>query len=148
LHSLDKKSLRDFLPVTEALCLLSNLVKLSKSLVEPSPTKLPFYHGDSSGNPQYRFLCRSCESTVEVPFTDLLHSTWGWKENFSEHEVLEIQKHFSIGPSNRTPEGGWPCVTLVSCKNCNSKYLSYIGFDEYSNSVYRLTEQGLSIVET
>ena len=135
-------------PLGKALCLLDSLVKLSKSFIKPSATKLPFYHGDSSGDSHYRFQCRSCSSTIEIPFTELLHNTWSWEEKFLENEVLEIKKHFSIGPSNRTPEGGWPCLTLKCCNQCNSEYLSYIGFDEYRNSVYRLTEQGLSIVET
>ena len=123
-------------------------MKLSKSFIQPSATKLPFYHGDSSGNSSYRFQCRSCESNVEISFSNLLHNTWGWNEIFSKDEVFEIKKHFDIDPSNRTPEGGWPCISLASCKNCNLKYILYIGFDEYSNSVYRLTEQGLSIVKT
>ena len=121
-------------------------MKLTKLYIKPSYSRKPFYDGDSSKG--YEFTCPLCQTVNEIPFRKLLSSAWGWKESYSEFEVKQIKSHFGIGVVGKPHDGGWPSFNLVTCSGCTNSFISYIGFYEYRNSVYRLTEQGLASVKT
>jgi hypothetical protein len=121
-------------------------MKLSERHIKPSHFRKPFFDGDATE--PYRFNCPACGTQIEIQFSRLLQSAWGWEEHFSKQQIEEIKSHFDIGASGKSPDGGWPAINQIECSGCNRVYLSYIGFYEYRNSVYQLTEQGLSSIET
>ena len=121
-------------------------MNISTAHIKPSYTRKPY--NDGVTGEKYSFKCPSCLVSNEIEFGNLLQSAWNWKDTFSKLEIIEIEKLFDIGGSGRSHDGGWPAINIVTCKECNEQYLSYVGVNEYSNSAYRLTEQGLVNVKT
>ncbi|WOH36804.1 hypothetical protein RI844_15715 [Thalassotalea fonticola] len=121
-------------------------MEVIKLYTQPKHDRKPFYDG-GKGAP-YKFKCPVCKAKNIIPFESLLHATWNWKEDFSKEELLNIQNLFGFGPTGNSHEGGWTCINFVSCKGCSEQLISYVGFNEYYNSLYRLTEQGLAHIRT
>ena len=45
---------------------------------------------------------------------------------------------------NKTPDGGWIAIDKCYCENCQTQYLIYASVNEYYNSLYKITLQGIT----
>ena len=122
-------------------------MNLISTIIKPSPFRKPFFDGDDTMGLKYEVMCTGCGGTESVGFKSMLDGAWGWENCYSKEKILQIKEIFDIGPSNKSPDGGWPSIIGLECKECDKKYLVYVGFNEYMNSVYRITEQGLVEIE-
>jgi hypothetical protein len=121
-------------------------MEISELAVTPDPNRKPFYDGDKGAS--YKFKSPICRAKNTIAFEVMLHAAWNWKENLDTEARKEIDTKFGLSPTGKSHEGGWTCINFIECKSCASKLVSYIGFNEYYNTVYRLTEQGLAQVKT
>jgi len=120
-------------------------MEIFESHIEPSFSRAPFSEG---GGTDYCLKCPNCENSLKIEFNELLNGAWNLREKFTEEEIGKIIAYFRIGIVSKSHDGGWPSFNIVNCKKCSSQYISYIGLNEYCNSAYRITEQGLASVKT
>ncbi|MGK3945700.1 hypothetical protein ABK046_46070, partial [Streptomyces caeruleatus] len=69
-----------------------------------------------------------------------------WEEEIDAMVLEQVKQHFELNAVGKTPDGGWPSIINTRCPNCETNYFVYAGVDEYYNSLFKVTLQG--IVET
>ncbi len=112
-------------------------------LIQPSYNRDPWFAGAETVDQVYRWCCASCQSDVEVPLNGILREVWSWQTTIGDELAKAAHAHFGLNIVGRSHDGGWPSIMLVQCASCDASYLLYAGVDETSNSVYRVTIQGL-----
>jgi hypothetical protein len=92
----------------------------------------------------FKFTCINCQKKVELKYKSIIGKEFGWHEEFNEKTYEEIKQFYNMNAVNKTPDGGWTAVSKCQCNNCKTEYLIYAGVDEYSNSLYKITLQGIT----
>lgn len=117
------------------------------NLLEPSYSRVAQFDSTASGTTTYLFECVDCNEEIVIPLASLIGKEWSWRDRFDAKTSDKIQQHFSMNQVGKTPDGSWQAVDTISCPTCDSDYLVYFGVDEYANSAYRITIQGISQFE-
>ena len=125
---------------------MSNFVNLQPTALTPSLTRAPYFDGWDTSHGNFESKCTKCGGLLLVTFDELLQGAWGWRKRFTPEEVSAIELFFHLGIMGKGLSCGRPSINLLKCDRCETKYVFYADFDEYSNSVYRIVAQGLAVV--
>lgn len=55
-----------------------------------------------------------------------------------------IRAHFDFNLVGKSHDGGWPRLEITSCPACATQYLVYLGVQAPSNSLVRVTVEGIT----
>jgi hypothetical protein len=105
---------------------------------------VPYFDGMDTENAIYQFTCAMCNAGLAIPFSLVHRGAWGWREHFAEADVRTIEGFFSIERGRHVPPTPWPSVSSIECSSCRAKHIFYATYDEYKNSVFRITARGLA----
>ena len=86
----------------------------------------------------------NCPTKIEVKYKTIIGKEFSWHEEFDEKTYDEIKQFYDMNAFSKTPDGGWTAIDRCHCKNCQSQYLIYAGIEEYYNSLYKITLQGIT----
>lgn len=120
-------------------------MEILKNFIEPSYSRKPFHHSYELAD--YIYSCPQCSNQNTISFSTILKSAYSWFNTYTPEEVKNIEQHFGIGLVGKSHDGGMPSISSTNCEKCQSNFISYLGLMETSNSVYRITEQGLSSIK-
>jgi hypothetical protein len=123
---------------------VNNLMKFGSDIVTPSYTRTPTFNSLNGSGETYEFECSCCKSGVVIKLEHILGSEFKWRDVFDRETQKQIEKHFELNIVGKSPDGGWPGVRVYRCNDCLAEYLIYVGVSEVSNSVYRVTIQGIT----
>jgi hypothetical protein len=115
--------------------------------VEPDYNRPEFYTGDIEAH--YEFNCPRCLEVQQLDFMTLFNNAHHWRSNFSDKQVSIIENCFNISLipiAEMTPS-----ITHINCDGCSEDFLLYIGIthlglDECYHSVFKLSEQGITLI--
>jgi hypothetical protein len=121
---------------------------IEKVFIEPDFNRAEFHNGEIDAA-CYEFVCPRCMDKQELDFMTLFHNAHNWRSRFTRKDVLAIEECFNIGPipmADMTPS-----INQVHCNGCDEDFLVYIGIthlglDDCYHSVFKLTEQGVSLI--
>ncbi len=117
---------------------------MNEEIIKPTYIKKPDFVTGQDSSKSYNFDCLSCGEKLQLNCKIQIENSWTGKgQNLSEKEYLELKKHYNIGLSNKSKEGGFPVFDKISCKKCQTEYYTYVGVDEPRNSVYHIQVQGI-----
>lgn len=119
-------------------------MKFGKAILSPSHFRKPDFNSIDSLEQSFEFRCVNCSSNIERKFTSIFGKEFGWHDDFDEETQSEIERYFEMNVVGKTPDGGWTAVDQCQCNKCPTQYLIYSGVNEYSNSAYQITLQGIS----
>ncbi len=92
----------------------------------------------------FKFNCVNCQTVVEIKYETLIGKEFSWHDEFDGKTYNEIKRFYDMNAVGKTPDGGWTAIDKCQCSNCQIKYLIYAGVDEYYNSLYKITLQGIT----
>ncbi|WP_400073378.1 hypothetical protein [Zobellia russellii] len=118
---------------------------MKEEILKPTYIKNPdFVTGKKDKIEFYDFDCLSCENKLKLNYKVQIENSWtGKTENISEQEYEGLKKHYNIGLSQKSKDGGFPVFDKIVCSKCLSEYYTYVGVDEFSNSAYFVQVQGI-----
>lgn len=116
---------------------------LGKILIKPSFSKLGTYHGPEPEDSEGKFGCSQCGADVVFNLAPFAAQGWGVDKSLPQELERELSRIFDVPIVGRSHDGGFPSYRLVACPSCGSKYVVYSGVDETSNSVWKITVQGI-----
>lgn len=119
-------------------------MKFGIDIVTPSYTRTPTYDSTNGLGSLYEFDCISCKSRIAIDFKKIIRGEHRWLEDFDEATQKQISNHFDMNAVGKSPDGGWPVLKVCRCENCISEYLIFAGIQEVSNSIYKITMQGIT----
>lgn len=122
-------------------------VRLIATALLPSAVRQAYFDGWQTAEAIYEFDCARCGASVQIPFIDVLHGAWGWKERLDPLDAQDVTSHFALTGSCLALDGGWPSVCFPVCAACGTRFAFYADFQEYHHSVYRIVAQALSVCE-
>jgi len=116
-----------------------------KEILKPSYIKNPnFVTGKKDKMEFYAFECLSCENQLKLNYKIQIEASWtGKTENIDEQEYAGLKKHYNIGLSHKSKDGGFPVFDKIVCSKCLTEYYTYVGVDEFRNSAYSVQVQGI-----
>ena len=118
-------------------------MKLHNPIVVPDKDRKPFFDGDNLKSGEYQFLCSSCNKKTRINCFSIY--TGAWSKHFSSEACADIESFFGISlKHNYSMSGGWPSLTMHYCIYCGYPHIVLADFDEYRNSVYAITIQGIA----
>jgi hypothetical protein len=119
-------------------------MQLRSTSLKPDGGREPYFDGVDTENANYRFTCAVCKAKMAIPFSLVHHGAWGWRNEFSEADVREIDGFFDLKPGRQVPPTPWSSISSLECSSCKTKHIFFATYDEYRNSVFRLVAQGLA----
>lgn len=118
-------------------------MNFGQTILEPSYTRMPDFDSIDSNHASFEFDCKNCKSSIVRPYRELIANT-NWCDDFDKTTIDEISQFYEMNLVGKAPDGGWTAVEKYQCNNCGTRYLIYAGVNEYANSVYRVTLQGIT----
>jgi len=118
--------------------------QFGKSAISPSYTRKARFKSGAPSNDNYIFDCLHCENPISVRYQLLIRAAGQWETTIGEEFATAAKDFYKIGVVGKSQDGGWPSMLQVSCDSCEARYLIYAGIDEYYNSLYRVTIQGIT----
>lgn len=115
-----------------------------KSILSPSYSRKPDLNFLDSLQKSFKFDCVNCPIKVEIKFETIVDKEFSWHDEFDEKTNAEIKRFYNMNVVNKTPDGGWSAIDRCQCNNCQTKYLIYAGVNEFANSCYKITLQGIT----
>ncbi len=119
-------------------------MKFGKSILSPSYIRQPELNFVDSLEKIYQFECVNCPAKVELEVETIIGKEFSWHEEFDKKLYQEIKRFYDMNAVGKTPDGGWTAIDKCQCSNCRTQYLIYAGVDEYCNSCYKVTLQGIT----
>lgn len=119
-------------------------MKFATRLIQPSYSRIPVYDSIPDANDVFQFVCEKCGETISKLYSDFIGKAWTWRDEYTAADQKAISEHFQMNVVGKTPDGSAQSIASISCTNCGAKYLIYAGINEYANSAYKVTLQGLS----
>jgi transposase-like protein len=119
-------------------------MKFGKSILSPSYSRGPNYDSLNSINENFEFICMNCQSKIQVEYNEIIGNEWNWEDNFDKKTNDEIKRFFDINAVNKSPDNGRTAISRFKCSDCQAQYLVYAGVNEYYNSLYKVTLQGIA----
>ncbi len=117
-------------------------MKFGLSIVTPSHGRLPDFDSAETRE-SFTFDCIKCVSDITLNFDNLISKYLRWEEEIDTIALEQVKRYFEFNVVGKTPDGGWPSVVDNRCPNCETNYLVYAGVDEYYNSLFKVTLQGI-----
>lgn len=120
---------------------------IEKVFIEPDRNRSEFHMGDVDAC--YEFNCPRCMEKQELEFMTLFNNAHHWRSLFSHEQVSTIEECFNI---SMVPIADMiPSINHINCEGCSEDFLVYIGIthmglDECYHSVFKLTEQGVTLI--
>ena len=124
-------------------------MNLAEEIKKPSYQSEPdFVTGQTDRIKSYGFECSDCGNQMKIDFQRQIEYNWtGNTDLISDNERTELKKHYRIGFSEKSHDGGFPVFDKVDCKKCGQKYVTYCGVREFSNSAYSIHVQGIGKIK-
>ena len=85
--------------------------------MSPSYSRHSGYDSLADENNGYKFECSQCEQKVFFPFAMLIGKEWSWENSYEKNVVVQIRDHFKMNIVGKTPDGGWPVISELTCQN-------------------------------
>ena len=118
-------------------------MKIQNPILLSKKSRAPFFDGDDLKSGAYKFKCSKCKNPMIINCFSIY--TGAWSQIFSNEILSEIESFFGVDRAkNKSLESGWPSFSIHYCKKCGIPYVVVADFDEYRNSVYRITMQGIA----
>ena len=122
-------------------------MEFGRCFLSPSYQRNPdFKTGDPTSS--FKFKCSRCNNNVEVGFDSLIGQGYSWQNHFDAEQINKIKALFDMNIVGKSPDGGSPAITEISCSTCSAKYLVYAGVTEIYNSLFSVTLQGITEILT
>jgi uncharacterized protein CbrC (UPF0167 family) len=115
-----------------------------KAALSPSYTRKAHFKSGASLNDKYIFDCLNCGKPISVSYQLLIRAAGQWETTIGAEFAKAAKDFYKIGVMGKSQDGGSPSMLQVSCDSCGARYLVYAGIDEYYNSLYRVTIQGIT----
>ena len=116
---------------------------LGKILITPSFSRPGTYHGPAPEESEGKFGCSRCGADIAFSLAPFAAQGWGVDKALPQDLEKALSEIFDVPTVGKSHDGGWPSYRLVVCSNCGSKYIVYSGVDETSNSIWKITVQGV-----
>jgi hypothetical protein len=124
-------------------------MKFGKSILLPSYSRKSDFNSLNSTEKSFKFGCVNCQSKIQIKYDSIIENKWNWEDKFDDKTNSEIKQFYDINAVNKSPADGWTAIGKFQCGNCQTEYLIYAGVDEYYNSLYKVTLQGITeIIES
>jgi hypothetical protein len=118
-------------------------MKIIKKIIEPSYDRKPFYRTGECEK-DFSFACDECGKSVLIDSKRLINNNWNGKtKSLTKRDFEFLKAYYKIGLVNKSADGGFPVFDKLTCSKCDSKYISYCGIIEFSNSAFMVTLNGL-----
>lgn len=118
-------------------------MEIIKKIIEPDNVRTPYYQTVDC-EIDYAFSCDECGKSIALDSDKQIKNCWNGKsDSITDRDFEFLKAIFQIGLSNKLTDGGLPVFDKLTCLRCDSKYISYCGVLEYSNSAYLITLNGL-----
>ena len=114
------------------------------SILSPSYVRKPHFKSDEPQAQSFEFSCVNCDQPVPVDYKLLIKEVYGYKESLGEDFAARAAEFYRIGVVGKSQDGGWPSMIKIECARCQTVYLIYAGIDEFYNSLYSVTIQGIT----
>lgn len=124
----------------------SVVIAFGQQLIEPSYWREPWFSGWDTSARSYVWPCAACGAETAIGLNVVVGKGLSWKSTLGADLASAATSHFRLNLVGKSHDGGWPSISLVQCGSCGARYLLYAGVAETSNSVYRVTIQGLSLL--
>lgn len=123
-------------------------MEIIKKIIEPGFDRKPFYRtGDYEGH--YSFSCDECGKSIILNSDRQINNNWiGKTDSLSDRDFDFLKGYYNIGLNNKSVDGGFPVFDKLTCQKCDTKYISYCGVREFSNSAFAITLNGLFKAES
>ena len=120
-------------------------MEIIDEIKEPTSTNDPDFTMSREQNPtSYKFDCGTCNNQVEIDFQRQISNSWtGKSEGIDEGDFKSLKRFYNIGSTQKSHEGGQPVFDKIDCSTCGTKYMTYCGVREFSNSAYYVQVQGI-----
>ena len=123
-------------------------MEIIKEILKPGDESKPFYQTNDSEN-DYSFSCDECGELINLDSNRQIENNWKGKSDLlTDHDFNFLKAYYRIGLSKKSTDGGFPVFDKLTCSKCISKYISYCGVQEFSNSAYKITINGLFKTES
>ncbi len=119
-------------------------MKFGKSVLSPNYFRQPDFDSLESVEKTFEFECLNCRNTIVIEYQSLIGNGFSWDDEYDEKTSIEVKRFYDMNAVNKTPDGGQPIVSKCFCENCQTQYLIYVGVNEYYNSLYKITLQGIT----
>jgi len=97
-----------------------------------------------SGKKAFSFICVNCQKEIGIDYESIIGKEFSWSDDFDEKTNEEIKQFYDMNEGGKTPDGGWTAIDKCLCGRCQTQYLIYAGVDEYLNSTFKVTLQGIT----
>ncbi len=119
-------------------------MRFGKAVLLQSYSRRPDFDSLDSLEKSFNFGCVNCLTKIEVKYKTIIGKEFSWHEEFDAKTYEEIKRLYDMNAVGKTPDGGWTAIDKCQCNNCQTQYLIYAGEDEYYNSLYKITLQGIT----
>jgi hypothetical protein len=124
-------------------------MKILSILLEPRPIINDAFFHTLLKEDDYRFNCDDCGEKIKITAQEQIRVSWiGKTAAISEQDFKFLKKHYNIGNNNKSQDGGLPVFDMMICPRCKSKFISYCGVKETSNSAYSVSIFGIFKTES
>jgi hypothetical protein len=120
-------------------------MEIVDEIKKPTSTSDPDFTMSRGQNPtSYEFDCGTCNNHLEINFQRQINNSWtGKSEEIDEEDFKSLRTFYKIGLTQKSHDGGQPVFDKVDCSTCGTRYITYCGVREFSNSAYNVQVQGI-----
>lgn len=123
-------------------------MEIIKNILEPEYDRKPFYQTEEYEN-DFSFVCDECGKKILLDSKRQIDNSWNGKtDSLTNRDFDFLKAYYKIGLNNKSADGGFPVFDKLTCSKCDSKYISYCGVQEYSNSAFMVALNGLFKTES
>lgn len=114
-------------------------MEIIRKIIEPKHDRKPFYRTVEYED-DFSFDCDECGKSILLDSKRQIDNSWNSKPDFVTKRDFDFLKaYYKIGINNKSADGRFPVFDKLTCSKCGSKYISYCGVREFSNSAYLIT---------
>lgn len=120
-------------------------MEIVDEIKKPTSTTNPDFTMSRGQNPtSYKFDCVICNNPLEIDFQRQIKNLWtGKPEEIDEADFKSLKTFYKIGSTQKSHDGGQSVFDEADCSTCGTKYITYCGVREFSNSAYYVQVQGI-----
>jgi len=118
--------------------------QFGKSALSPSYAREAHFKSSAPVSNHFTFDCFSCGRRISISYQLVIEAAGQWEATIGDELATAAKEFYKIGLVGKSQDGGWPSMLNVSCDGYGARYLIYAGVEEYYNSLYRVTIQGVT----
>jgi transcription elongation factor Elf1 len=123
-------------------------MEIIKKIIEPKFDRESFYKTNEK-EIDFQFSCDDCGKEIIISSIAQINNNWiGKTDLITDYDFNFLKEFYKIGLNNKSYDGGFSVFDKLTCSKCESKYISYCGVKEFSNSAYLITLNGLLKIES